>query len=180
MPPAPPHPGEAAPPPPVQKGERLPLAGKPNPAAVEAWTGPEHETSTPLSGEEALAHRWEAFLDDVRRRYGLDLYVTLTNCRATRITAEALDLVPTNASLAQKLSNPTVLQRVTEVVRVHFGEAVMVRLVDGSSHTEGLTLQGIVDEKIARKKATALADPLVDKVLADLGGRVTKVSVLDE
>lgn len=181
MPPAPPHPGDVAPPPPpVQKGERLPLAGKPNPAAVEAWTGPEHETSTPLSGEEALAHRWEAFLDDVRRRYGLDLYVTLTNCRATRITAEALDLVPTNASLAQKLSNPTVLQRVTEVVRVHFGEAVMVRLVDGSSHTEGLTLQGIVDEKIARKKATALADPLVDKVLADLGGRVTKVSVLDE
>jgi DNA polymerase-3 subunit gamma/tau len=75
-----------APAPPPAAESRLPLAGKPNAAAVEAWTGPEGEPLEPLSEEEAVARRWEAFLDDIKKRYGLDLYVTITNCRATSIT----------------------------------------------------------------------------------------------
>jgi DNA polymerase III subunit gamma/tau len=165
-----------APPPP----ERLPLAGKPNAAAVEAWTGPEGEPLEPLSEEEAIARRWEAFLDDIKKRYGLDLYVTITNCRATSITHENVDLAPINASFVQKLKNPTVLNRVTEVARAHFGENVKVRVVDGSAAVEGVTLQGIQDDRTAKKKQTALSDPFVDKAVGEMGGRVTKVSVVDE
>ncbi len=159
---------------------RLPLAGKPNAAAVEAWTGPEGEPLEPLSAEEATARRWEAFLDDIKKRYGLDLYVTITNCRATSITSENVDLAPINAGFAQKLKNPTVLNRVTEVARTHFGDSVQVRIVDGSSSSEGVTLQGIHDDRTARKKQTALSDPFVDKAVGEMGGRVTKVSVLEE
>jgi hypothetical protein len=160
--------------------ERLPLAGKPNAAAIEAWTGLEGEPLQPLSEEEAIARRWEAFLDDVKKRYGLDLYVTITNCRAASITPEFVDIAPISAGFAQKLRNPTVLMRVTEVARLHFGATTTVRVVDGSAQATGLTLQGIQDDRTARKKATALADPYVDKVVADLGGRVTKISVLED
>jgi DNA polymerase-3 subunit gamma/tau len=177
--PAPPIPAQAAPPKPA--GERLPLAGRPNPAAVEAWTGLEGEPTMPLSEEEAVARRWEAFLDDVKKRYGLDLYVTVTNCKASSVTEEFVDLVPSSAAFAQKMKNPTVLARVTEVARGHFGEKVVVRLLDSAAAPEGgITLQGIEDERTARKKASALADPFVDKAVAGLGGRVTKISVLEE
>lgn len=161
--------------------ERLPLAGKPNPAAVEAWTGVEGEPLIPLSEEEAAARRWEAFLDDVQKRYGLDLFVTITNCKRLSVTPEFLDIVPISAAFAQKLKNPTVLARVTEVARSHYGETTTVRVIDSASApVEGITLQGIHDERTARKKASALADPFVDKAVAGLGGRVTKISVLDE
>jgi hypothetical protein len=73
-----------------------------------------------------------------------------------------------------------VLARVTEVARSHFGEKTTVRVVDASARAEGLSLQGIQDERTAKKTATALADPYVDKVVAELGGRVTKVSILDD
>jgi DNA polymerase-3 subunit gamma/tau len=169
-----------APAPPPAAESRLPLAGKPNAAAVEAWTGPEGEPLEPLSEEEAVARRWEAFLDDVKKRYGLDLYVTITNCRATSITPEFVDIAPINASFTQKLRNPTVLNRVTEVARAHFGEKAQVRIVDGSAASEGVTLQGIHDERTAKKKQTALSDPFVDKAVGEMGGRVTKVSVLEE
>lgn len=134
----------------------------------------------PLSEEEAIARRWEAFLDDIKKSWGLDLYVTITNCRASAITAEFVDIVPISANFAQKLKNPTVMARVTEVARRHFGETTTVRVVDGSAQGEGLSLQGIQDERTARKKATALADPYVDKLVGELGGRVTKVSVLED
>jgi hypothetical protein len=169
-----------APAPPQAAESRLPLAGKPNAAAVEAWTGPEGEPLEPLSEEEAVARRWEAFLDDIKKRYGLDLYVTITNCRATSITPEFVDIAPINASFTQKLRNPTVLNRVTEVARAHFGEKAQVRIVDGSAASEGVTLQGIHDERTAKKKQTALSDPFVDKAVGEMGGRVTKVSVLEE
>ncbi|HXC52963.1 MAG TPA: DNA polymerase III subunit gamma/tau [Candidatus Limnocylindrales bacterium] len=172
---APPPPRTAAP-----AADRLPLAGKPNAAAVEAWTGPEGEPLEPLSEEEALARRWEAFLDDIKKKGGLDLYVTVTNCKLASITPEHVQIAPISASWAQKLKNPTVLGRVTEVARAHFGENVSVKIVDASAQAEGVTLQGIHDERTAKKKASALADPFVDKAVADLGGRVTKVSVYEE
>jgi len=176
---APPSPRETAPPTPSP--ERLPLAGKPNPAAVEAWTGLEGEPTMPLSEEEAIARRWEAFLDDIKKNCGLDLYVTITNCKALAITSEFVDIAPTSASFGQKLKNPTVLGRVTDAARRHFGETTTVRVMDASAApAEGLTLQGITDDRTARKKATALADPFVDKAVKDLGGRITKISVLEE
>lgn len=156
------------------------MAGKPNAAAIEAWTGPEGEPLEPLSEEEAIARRWEAFLDDVKKAGGLDLYVTVTNCRLVSLTPEFVNLAPTSAGFAQKLKNPSVMSKVTDVARAHFGASVIVKLVDGSVQAEGVTLQGIQDDRTARKKATALADPFVDKLVADLGGRVTKVSVLEE
>jgi DNA polymerase-3 subunit gamma/tau len=182
-PPPPAAPRTPAPPPPSQasaQDARLPLAGKPNAAAVEAWTGPEGEPLEPLSEEEAIARRWETFLDDIKKRYGLDLYVTITNCRATAITPEFVDIAPINQSFAQKLKNPTVLNRVTEVARAHFGESVTVRIVDGSASAEGVTLQGIQDERTAKKKQAAMSDPFVDKAVGEMGGRVTKVNVLEE
>jgi hypothetical protein len=156
------------------------MAGKPNASAVEAWTGPEGQPLEPLSEEDAMARRWEAFLDDIKKTGGLDLYVTITNCRAASITPEFVDLAPIGPSFAQKLKNPTVLSNVTQVARRHFGEATTVRLIDGSSEGEGLTLQGIHNDRTARKKQAALADPFVDKLVGDLGGRVTKVSVLED
>jgi len=162
------------------KGERLPLAGGPAAGNSEDWTGGEGEPSLPLSEEEAVAQRWEAFLDEVRTRFGLDLYVTLTNCTALRLTAAELVLSPLNPSFAQKLQNPTVMARITELARTHFGADLAVSLVSPSSGAGGLTLQGIEDERTARKRAEALADPLVDRALSELGGRVTKVDVLDE
>ncbi len=188
--PAPPIPAraEAKPSPPTRPAEpapepkpgRLPLAGKPNPAAVESWSGPEGEPIQPLSDEEALARRWEAFLDDIKKIGGLDLYVTITNCRAVSITDEFLDIAPIAASFSQKLKNPTVIANVTRAARLHFGASVAVRVVDASAQKEGLTLQGIQDDRTAKKKQAALSDPFVDKAVADLGGRVTKVSVLED
>jgi len=162
------------------RSERLPLAGKPNDSAVEAWTGPEGEPVEPLSAEEEKARRWEAFLDDVKKLGGLDLYVTITNCRAVSITPEVLEIAPITGGFAAKLKNPTVLAKVTEAARLNFGASTTVRVVDGSEQAEGLTLQGIQDDRTARKKQAALADPYVDKVVADLGGRVTKVSILED
>lgn len=156
------------------------MAGKFNPATVESWTGPEGEPLEPLSDEESEARRWEAFLDDIKKRCGLDLYVTITNCRAQSITAEYVDLVPSNDSFAGKLKNPTVINNVTQVARSHFGENTTVRVVSGAAKGEGLTLKGITDGRTAKKKATALADPFVDKAVAGLGGRVTKVSVVED
>jgi len=161
------------------KGPRLPMAGGPA-SANENWTAGEGEPSMPLSEEEAVAHRWEAFLDEVRQRFGLDLYVTLTNAKAVRLTAEELVLSPLNQSFSQKLQNPTVMARVTELARTHFGEQIRVSLVAPGASAGGVTLQGIENERNARKQAEALADPLVDRALSELGGRVTKVSVLDE
>ncbi|HYC53596.1 MAG TPA: DNA polymerase III subunit gamma/tau [Candidatus Binatia bacterium] len=161
-------------------GERLPLAGTRIPAQPEVWDGPEGQPIEPISEEEAAAHRWEAFVNDARARFGLDLYVTLTNCKATRITPTHLDLWPTSSAVRpDKLQNPTVMSRITELARVHFGPDVKVAISD-SGGGEGVSVQRIENERIARKQAEALADPLVGRAVSELGGRVTKVSVLDE
>ncbi len=162
------------------KGARLPLAGASLAGNGEDWTGGEGEPFTPLSEEEAVAQRWEAFLDEVRRRLGLDLYVTLTNTRVLSLTDAELVLSPMSQSFSQKLQNPTVMARITELARTHFGAQLVVSLAAPGAQVGGMSLQGIENERITRKKAEALADPLVGRALTELGGRVMKVSVLDE
>ena len=162
------------------RNARLPLAGKASPQAVESWSGPEGEPTGPLSDAEAAERRWEAFLDDLKKRYGLDLYVTVTNYRLTSLTDTHLEIEPTSDAFSQKLRNPTVMARVIEVARAHYGQHLDVRLVSGGGASAGLTLQGIQDGRQAKKKATALSDPFVDKLVADFGGRVTKVSLAED
>ncbi|HYB98687.1 MAG TPA: DNA polymerase III subunit gamma/tau [Candidatus Limnocylindrales bacterium] len=166
--------------PPGPAGERLPLAGSRPPAQPEVWDGAEGEPPEPVSDEEAAARRWEAFVNDARTRYGLDLYVTLTNCKATRITPTHLDLWPTSTAVRpDKLQNPTVMSRITELARVHFGPDVKVSITDSGGGGD-VSMQRIENDRIARKRQEALADPLVGRAVSELGGRVTKVSVLDE
>jgi hypothetical protein len=133
-----------------------------------------------LSDADAAERRWETFLDDVKKRYGLDLYVTVTNCRLASLTAKHLDLAPTSETFVRNLRNPTTMARVTEVARAHYGENIDVRLAGESAPAAGLSLQGIQDGRKAKKKATALSDPFVDKLVTDLGGRVTTVSIAED
>ena len=97
------------------------------------------------------------------------------------MSAEELVLRPTLAGFRGKLRNADVLGRVVAVAKEFFDPDVQVRVVqDGESAGEGLTMQGIEQERTAKLRAEAASDPLVRAAVEILGGTIEKISPIED
>ncbi len=126
--------------------------------------------------------RWESFLSEIRKACGLDLYVTLTNCEVSQWTDELLELRPTLGSFRRKLDSQAAMGRIGEVARSVLGERIQVRIADEGQarKTEAISVQKIENDKTSRLEKEALEDPLVQKTLDVLGGKVESISRVDD
>jgi DNA polymerase-3 subunit gamma/tau len=176
---------EARPPEPPAPG--APVQAAAAPVARQAEEQIVREPAAPESGPAIVAGdpdeaRWEAFLAKIREACGLDLYVTLTNCEVSQWTDELLELRPTLGSFRRKLDNQAAMGRVGEVARTVLGENVKVRIAgEGDKpQTEAISVQKIESNKTTRLEKEALEDPVVRKTLEVLGGKVERISRVDE
>ncbi len=125
---------------------------------------------------------WEHLLALVQKRHGIDLYVSLSNCEVIELTQEVVTLNPTLKGYRAKLKDPEVAEKITAVAREAIGPNVVVRLADDvdPGDVPRLSMHKIEEEKGERLKTRAVEDPLVQAAVDVLGGRVEKISPLEE
>lgn len=162
-----------------------------NPEAPAVPRAPEPALDEPAAAAAGAApgdsHDWELFLDAARAALGMNLYVALTNCRVTRMDSEGLTLEPLAEGFAQRLQNTAATKRIAELARNQFGPACELRIgstVAGAPAADAgataVTAQGLEDERTRRKQAEAVEDPLVQEAVRNLGGKVAKISLIDD
>ena len=120
----------------------------------------------------------------------MQLYFNLMSCEVLELTSSRLVIRPKVAGYAQKLRDPAQIAVVRKLAAEHIGAGIEVVIRDGSEAptaentaqpaSAGLTMQKIEDDRARRRQTDALEDPLVDKALSALGGRVTKVALFDD
>lgn len=133
---------------------------------------------------------WERFVEAAKEGAGMQLYFNLMSCEVLELSASRLVIRPKVAGYAAKLRDPAQIAVVRRLAAQHIGEGIEVLISDGaeipasrSAPEEagaGLTMQKIEDDRARRRHNDALEDPLVDKALSALGGRVTKVALFDD
>jgi hypothetical protein len=123
---------------------------------------------------------WEGFLHFVRNEAGFDLYVTLSNCEVVRLETERIELRALVDGFRRKLDSTETLSRLKELAGRHFGRDVAVGVAGSSGQEGGLSVHSIEAERRTRLEERALSDPLVQTALDVLGGKVGKISRVDD
>jgi DNA polymerase-3 subunit gamma/tau len=133
-------------------------------------------------GDQAQTAGWERFLKQIQERGGFDLYVTLSNCEVTELTDKVLEVHPMLASFRRKLEEPAALARIRAVAADCFGADIDVRIGNGEKKPEqqGMSVQSIEEQRQTKMEGEALEDPLVRAALDVLGGKVEKISRLED
>ena len=156
----------------------------PEPSTPDAPTGSLPKSATTAPTPEDHGETWESFLNLVREKCGFDLYVALSNCEVVKIGDDSIDICATLPSFRRKIEAPSALERIKQVAVGYFGTEVDVRMVESAGKVEskgdGLTVKTIEDAKTAKLEEEALADPVVQAAVDVLGGRVQKISRLDD
>jgi DNA polymerase-3 subunit gamma/tau len=124
--------------------------------------------------------QWEGFLAFVRDEGGFDLYVTLSNCEVVRLELARIELRAMVDGFKRRLDSAETLGRITELARRHFDRDVAVAVAGQAGTTGGLSVHSIEADKRTRLEERALADPLVQTALDVLGGKVGRISRVDE
>ncbi|RMF21598.1 MAG: DNA polymerase III subunit gamma/tau [Deltaproteobacteria bacterium] len=130
--------------------------------------------------ESSGAGQWERFLDFVRSRGELDLYVTLANCEVRDPEGDQWVLRPIVAGFRSKFGDSAALKRLAELASECTGRRIEVRLDDGNGDGTGISAHAIERGHKARVERAALSDPVVQAALTVLGGKVGKIARLDD
>jgi hypothetical protein len=146
------------------------------PAAARA---PE-QSEAPAAASSHDSAQWEGFLAFVRDEGGFDLYVTLSNCEVVRLELARIELRAMIDGFKRRLDSSETLGRITDLARRHFERDVVVAVAGQAGATGGLSVHSIEADKRTRLEERALADPLVQTALDVLGGKVGKISRVDE
>lgn len=177
---------EASPAPGMQPETRAePRQAPPSVQVADAAAVPPPVSTGLLTGTKD-SHQWEVFLDDARIALEMNLYVALTNCAVTRLDAKHLDLAPLAEGFGRRLDDVGARTKIAELARKHFGADCEVSFGGGAAveakpaADDSVTAQKIEDERTRRKHAEAIEDPLVQEAVRNLGGKVAKISVIDD
>jgi DNA polymerase-3 subunit gamma/tau len=153
-------------------------------AAPALVSAAEVREAPPQRSEPVQAHhdsaQWEGFLAFVRDEGGFDLYVTLSNCEVVRFELARIELRAMVDGFKRRLDSSETLGRITELARRHFERDVVVGVEGQSGTTGGLSVHSIEADKRTRLEERALADPLVQTALDVLGGKVGRISRVDD
>jgi len=155
----------------------------PAPAAKRAADEPVHGRPVvfPAEGEHipSPAH-WEGFLQFVRDEAGFDLYVTLTNCEVVRLEAERIELRAMLDGFRRRLESQETLSKLRDLASRHFRQNMAVGVAGMAGASGGLSAHSIEAERTVQLEERALSDPLIRGALDVLGGKVGKISRIDE
>ena len=141
------------------------------------------ESGEPGLAEDGPAGEWERFLDFVRGRGELDLYVTLANCEVRNLDGDKWFLRPIVGGFRDKLGDRKALERLAELASECSGRTIEVGVEDGNGSTgrgPGVSAHAIERGHRARVERAALSDPVVQAALTVLGGKVGKIARLDD
>lgn len=146
---------------------------------------PESEASSSAPDGDRDGSQWEAILQEIGERLGFDLYVTLSNCEVISFGPELLELRPALGSFRRKLEAPNALERIREVASERLGNDVVVRLAGdqqsaANEAAETMSVRSLEDDKTLRLEREAMEDPVVRGAIDVLGGKVEKISRIDE
>ncbi len=145
----------------------------------------ENEVSGSVPDGDRDGSEWEAILQEIRERLGFDLYVTLSNCEVTSFGPELLELRPALGSFRRKLEAPNAIERVREIAAERLGSKLVVRLAGDAKavpaeSAETMSVKSLEDDKTSKLEQEAMEDPLVRGAIDVLGGKVEKISRIDE
>jgi len=139
--------------------------------------------------------RWEQFLAEIRMHCGFDLYVALSNCDVTSMTDTALELHATIGSFKKKLEATEAMSRILEVASKYFGRDMKISFVESASvavddvpaaaaasgsDDDTISMAKIEAGRKAKLEQDAADDPSVKAALDVLGGRIERISRVDE
>ena len=149
---------------------------------IDEPPSPAHASTDP-NADPSEAGRWEGFLQFVRDEAGFDLYVTLSNCELVRFETERIELRAMLDSFRRRLESSDTLKRLRELANQHFGHAVDVGLAGSGTArggNGGLSAHSIEADRTTKLEERALSDPLVQTAVTVLGGKVGKISRIDD
>ncbi|MFP6625653.1 MAG: DNA polymerase III subunit gamma/tau [Deltaproteobacteria bacterium] len=167
-------------------------ASGPSPAAVAAPKAAPPRTaggsvappSAPATAEDGSGEnaQWERVLDAVRKRLGVNVYVTLSNCEFVYSDQDQLvQLRPLSSNFSQVLDVAETIEALKEIVAEQFGAGTGLEVI---SHTKtasnGVSMHDIEKQRAAKMKEETLKDPLVSEALDVLGGKIDSISPLDD
>jgi hypothetical protein len=150
---------------------------------AEERSGSAFEESMPdrgVAGSGENAPQWEAFLQFVRDEAGFDLYVTLTNCEVVRLETERIELRAMLDSFRRRLESSDTLGKLRALASRHFEREMTVGVAGATGASGGFSAHSIEADRTTELQERALADPLVRGALDVLGGKVGKISRIDE
>ena len=156
-----------------------PGAARTDRSAPSEGTDPPAANATE-EGAPASSAVWEGFLHYVRDEGGFDLYVTLSNCEVVRLETARIELRAMVDGFKRRLDSSDTLGRVKDLAVRHFGRPVAVTVAGAAGAAGGLSVHSIEAERRTQLEERALADPLVQTALDVLGGKVGKISRVDE
>ncbi len=168
----------------LESGPGRPPAPVPVPRAVgkrsEAPPPPVEPTATEASTDDPAA-AWAEFLETVGDSAGLKVCTTLSNCEMLAMSPTSITLRPISSS-RHALQDPQELARVRQAIRDRFGANVDVKIVHVSDAPAGRGISGhtIEEERQARLERETMADPAVQLVVEEMGGKVSRISRLED
>jgi DNA polymerase-3 subunit gamma/tau len=151
-----------------------------------------------VAGGDDSGEDWENFLGEVRKHCGFDLYVALSNCDVTRMDDSVLELRVTIGSFKKKLETTGAMSRVLEVANSFFGRAIDIRFTDGAAPAapvatdsdatrsvapddeESISVRKLEAGRRAKLEQDATDDPSVKAALDVLGGRIDRISQVED
>lgn len=147
--------------------------------------GGESSTDVPSANDRLAgsdADRWEAFLTAAQRSAGIELYVALSNCEVLSIGDHGLRIHPTLSTFRDKIAQPETAARLQAAVTEFFGADAKLEVLHDKPLEEGpgMTLSAIDAERDAKIREDAANDPLVREAIDRLGGRIEKITRLED
>jgi len=189
----------------ARPSERAPAAERPSVSAAAAPADDDGPPEAPHPGggparsavagtaEIGSGEAWESFLGEVRKHCGFDLYVALSNCDVTRMDGAVLELRPTIGSFKKKLETTEAMSRILEVAVSHYGHPIEIRFTEGAAapaasgtraaapaDDASISVRKLEEGRRAKLERDAADDPSVKAALDVLGGRIDRISQVDD